>query len=193
MMSEDEWWIVSNYASTKTTEICTPVSCQKYVDLPRDMTNPSVVKINSTSYFIYDDGDAWIFNNITETFEVLPDSISDHENAQAGLVNYPDGRRYIFVSGGESSYKTERFNLDDPDSFWTYGPDLPYSVHFGSVLQYEDSFLIVGGQNDTYADYDTILRFDTEKDEWEILPVEMKSGRNSFPAFFIPEGYIYCQ
>ncbi len=74
--------------------------------------------------------------------------------------------------------------LDDSEIYntatqeWRQGPTLPQTIRYMSSVQYEDTFLLVGGRNvDQYLD--TIYQYDQTSETW-ILREERLSSPKGF-------------
>ena len=119
------------------------------------------------------------------------------------MITRPNGKQEIVVSGGvleDAGNITEIFDLQDQT--WRSGPTFPgvNAIWYGSSVQYNDSFLAVGGlkligDSDTaytgdiwYFDVDGDMTEKQEEDgQWVKLSATMGLARQSFSAFFIPD------
>ena len=90
------------------------------------------------------------------------------------------------VSGGDGEMSTEIFDI--ATNSWWYGPDLPHAVHGASSVQYEDTFILLGGELDH-----EILKFDNLNYVWISLPQRLQvADRYRSPIALVPDDFISC-
>ena len=117
-------------------------------------------------------------------------------SVSAGLVKYSDGSEHIVVAGGnaggdnQKSSVTEIFDLQTLT--WSVGDHLPFKLEDGESVPFEDSFLIVGGEEMPYNYVDSILFFNPIFQEWEQRNETMKRIRTEFATFMVPNSYANC-
>ncbi len=64
---------------------------------------------------------------------------------------------------------------------WRDGPPLPDHFTVASSVQYEDTFLLVGGQ--IYGGYlDTIYQYDYNEETWILRPDQLSQPKNEMAA-----------
>ena len=128
----------------------------------------------------------------TETWSVIA-TLPDYRRYKciAGIVEYPDGTRGIMVSGGQNDQTSIFLNLETLE--WEDKAALPYDISRVSTLPYNNSILAFGGySNDVEGHYlDTIYFYNPEVDEWQLLS-HMKTERDYFPVFYVPDSYANC-
>ena len=98
----------------------------------------------------------------------------------------------MVVAGGV--YERDNVLILDVESRqWRSGPPLPYQGRlFASVIQEEDSFLIVGGFDPVDVTGD-ILQFDEADEAWVLRQERLSTPRADFFAIEIDnEGYEFC-
>ena len=62
---------------------------------------------------------------------------------------------------------------------------LPDKIGYAPVVQYEGSFLIVGGNNDTTFPRDAVIRYNAKEEEWETLPMTLATARYRHTALAV--------
>ena len=85
--------------------------------------------------------------------------------------------------------------LDEGASEWRNGPDLPFGIRFGSLV--EDSsggVILVGGESHETRYLQTLFRLsDAGNDaKWKEMPQKLKFGRNRHTSFLVPDNIASC-
>ena len=197
---QDKWWITGGYFGTsimtESTEFYDPdsQSFTSYVDLPEPRSFHDMVSFNdSTSVMLLcgypGTGRTYQFDVNEETWKSRADLITAREDCEAGHVTFSDGREAIVVTSGIAEISTEILYLDEDDGSWTSGPDLPYEIWDAQSVQWQDTFLIVGGFGNTGV-LDTIWRFNVDDSTWVLMDQKLATGRNELTAFLVPD--IFC-
>ncbi len=118
-----------------------------------------------------------------------------------GTATKSDGKQVVVYAGGmESSVysfngdpATDKTYLYDPElDSWTHGPTLPETRTWGRAVQYEDSFVIVGGAKDSMVDSEyrgSILRYDPDGESWEVLEQRLENPSTAMTALLAPPGF----
>ncbi len=97
---------------------------------------------------------------------------------------------FITLIGGYN-YKTSSEFLNTKT--WEPKPDLPISIEVGASVQFQDSFLIVGGYDKTTSRYlDSIYYFNPVKDDWDLLEQKLDSRLADVIAFMVPDHAVDC-
>ncbi len=100
------------------------------------------------------------------------------------LSYFPSYRRDIIVTGGW--YGGSRLNHTDiyntATQEWREGPSLPQPVYGMSYVQYEDSFLLVGGRTAHQEFLDTVYQYSQTPETWILRPEKISSPRELFGA-----------
>ena len=81
----------------------------------------------------------------------MPNSLELRYQPQLGVATWPDFKRRVVLSGGQTQKTTEIFDIDAGS--WSLGPDIPVESNLqqASVIPYEDSFLIIGGTHHLFG------------------------------------------
>jgi hypothetical protein len=168
--------------------------------MPESDTNGVMVKLNDTHVILVGGnlarGRVWTFDLMSRTWSNLPDmQVTDRFAPFAGVVTYDDDQQALIVAGGKGQKSTELFNLTDYT--WRFATnDLPvqYELYAGSSIQYDDTFLAVGGyaQMDEEVDevVETIFRFNPKDESWSLTQSTLSIGRTEFSAFLVPNDYV---
>ena len=174
-----------------TTELCSQsAGCVEYVNLPEvSFYVPRAVRVNESHIFVWPNqhGNAWLFNQLDETFQELPPFLEERVRAAVGFINDHE----IVVAGGQYSNTSEIFDLNT--SQWRPGPDLPVKMElFGaSCVQFQQTFLVVGG-HDSGENLGSIIKFDPVNYVWITMPQKLTKAREYFAAFLVPNDYVSC-
>ena len=191
-LSEDKFWIIGGFGRSNSTEICSPSNgCTYSAEIPVEYSFfPCAVKINETHIFLVanDHRTTFLFNQIDETFHSLPLMQRGKNRASAGFINGHE----IVVAGGVSTRSSEIFDLDT--NLWRWGPDLPVELdlQLAQALQFQDSFILIGGYDHGEGYQDTILKFNPDSYRWTKLPQKLRNARRYHAAFFVSNDYITC-
>ena len=70
---------------------------------------------------------------------------------------------------------TEIYNTET--RAWRVGPPLPEPLYYVSSVQYEDTFLLVGGYGDISGTLDTIYQYDQTSETWILRPERLSTGK----------------
>ena len=92
--------------------------------------------------------------------------------------------------GGSS----EILDLDLDQVGWKVGPDLPKPLYGGASVQYEDSFLLVGGFSTAARVASTSLfTFEVETGLWRELPQKLTMGHDLYlTAVLVSDDFVQC-
>lgn len=95
------------------------------------------------------------------------------------------------MTGGDDT-KTHILNLKSLS--WRSGPDLDVPVKYASVVQYGNTFLIVGGfrQKSSGERFRDIRQFDPEANKWIIRSEKLKTPKMDMAAVWVPDDYFHC-
>ena len=108
--------------------------------------------------------------------------------SQCGLITHPDGKKEIVVAGGIFSALTTIYDID-ADS-WREGPPLPDVRFWGTAVPMGNTFIIVGGSNQSQAPQAPIWSYNVEDNAWDVMNETLSAPRNHFGAFWIPASYF---
>ena len=169
------------------------VGFKSYVDLPGGFCGHNIIKVNETHFLLHGGIDGYssglLFDRAVERWTSVggPDL---GECSYAGLVTYPSGENAVVVAGGDRGPNSFIFDLDTET--WRSGPDLPTHLARGASVQFQDSFLVVGGIDlETTVPCDSIYKFVVSPEEgWLELPHKCRDGPSD--AILVPQDFIEC-
>ncbi len=89
------------------------------------------------------------------------------------------GGEYKVDTNWHPSSHTEIYNTATQE--WRKGPTLPHPIDDMSSVQYEDTFLLVGGRNSSH-EIDTIYQYDQTSETWILRPERLSIPKDDFGA-----------
>ena len=102
----------------------------------------------------------------------------------------------IVVGGGNKQPLKSVEILDEGASEWRNGPDLPFGIRFGSLVEDPTGgVILVGGFSSFDNQYlQTLLRLSDAGDDakWIEMPQKLKFGRNEHTSFLVPNNIVSC-
>lgn len=192
----DQLWLTGGYKSGQelaSTELFNSNSNEfdSFVNLPVGRAYHNVISIENNKAMLlggrFSYQDTHIYDGTS--WQNGPTLLRARGESQAGLVTFENGTKIIVAAGGLDEQTTEIFNIDANE--WQAGPDLPYLIKRGASVQFENTFLIVGGKDTNSDELDTIWKFDMDTENWALLDVKMQAARSLTAAFLVPEDF--CQ
>lgn len=93
---------------------------------------------------------------------------------QLGVVAYANKTIVVLTGGGQNDTKSMILNLKTNKLI--DGPDLPHPVEDGTVVQFKDSFLILGGNSKN------IISYSPKKNEFILMPMKLNKKIGSLAA-----------
>ena len=127
-----------------------------------------------------------MYNSIHDHWTDGPILSTGREISQAGLVTFSNGTKVIVAAGGYEVKSSELLVLGTSE--WMYGPDLPHDICCGASVQFENTFLVVGGFHDN-SYQDTIWKFDIDVGNWVIMDQKLATPRDYLAAFLVPDSF----
>ncbi len=116
----------------------------------------------------------------------------DLQLPSCGLATKTDGSRIVVLAGGahDTDAIDQSYIYDLNQGLFLPGPPLPQPRVWGRAVQYQDSFLIVGGGDSTYyasEKQEEIYWFDPESESWITLPVVLDNPDFVTAALMVPD------
>ncbi len=120
---------------------------------------------------------------------------------QCGSATRADGSQVVVFAGGVEAPNdissniavTTSYIYDVDGDFWTPGPSLPEPRTWGRAVQYQNTFVIVGGGDDFFGDpssfVSSIVRYDPDGQEWEVLEQQLEDPDYANVALIAPPGF----
>ena len=111
--------------------------------------------------------------------------------AAGWAFNTVEQKRYVVAAGG---FDNDRVQIYDPDmNDWEFGPLMPIDIRYGAVIQFNNTFMIVGGdcvsQSRTLTE---IYEYEPDTETWLLRPEELSIPRAHTAAFLVPNSYANC-
>ena len=85
--------------------------------------------------------------------------------------------------------------MDDIEGNWRLGPELPFAIDDGSLMEDPAGGVIfVGGDNKEALQQDTIYRLSHAGPDasWFKMPQRLQNARNYHVSFLVPDGLTNC-
>lgn len=192
LLNETHWWVTGGLGRMnmlKSTEIFNVIDNKfsPYVDLPNEDLQHKLVRVNDTHIMMMssDGMRSYLFNQVTRNWTTLP-----VPNGRMGLQTLgmlKNGSQIAIVAGG---YRNTSVGFDFKQEKWVPMPELPIQrgLDTASEVQFEDSFLIVGGHDGHFQEfYKSIIMFDTKTGNWTTKKEHLQLGRANPALILIPE------
>ncbi len=122
------------------------------------------------------------FNSRSESWQEMASMTSNRLSAAATVLERSDGSRSVVVSGGQTQYGTILSSCEEYDlrrDEWLPFPMMEQARSGHCLVATDDGALFaIGGQWNTMGDrssrlLNTIEKWDSEKNKWSLLPMEM--------------------
>ncbi len=75
---------------------------------------------------------------------------------------------------------SEIYNTETQE--WREGPTLPHTIYASSSVQYDNTFLLVGGRNYSYQYLDTIYQYNQTSETWILRPERLSTPKGFMAA-----------
>ena len=109
--------------------------------------------------------------------------------SQCGLITHAaDGKKEIVVAGGIFSSLSTIYDIDADT--WREGPPLPSVRFWGTTVLMNNTFLIVGGANQSQSPETVIWKYNVENNTWDVMGESLSAGKTHFSAFWVPNDYL---
>ena len=134
----------------------------------------------------------YIYRSSTNNwFEVASLSISRRGHS-CGVVDGPDGKEVVVVGGavgGDEFDRTDRVEIYSVSKgTWTEGTPFPHTIDDAASVQFNGTFMVVGGYVEEQGDTDNrIYEYVPSTRTWRLLPVTLKRSYQYHTAFMVPE------
>ncbi len=188
------WLLSGDYTGSDndpySTEMWTGSGFAHGPTLPRYMVYPCQLTVNSTHVFftdVWSTGIPYLLDWDTQTWTKLPPGTVNRHFPSCGLINnYEHGTEVVIVEDGVS----EIFNFNTLT--WRMGPSLP-SFNNAGFAQLRDTFLVVGGEDDSDNPIDTIYQFDHINYDWILKSQRLQVACTRFPSVVsVPDIFVSC-
>ena len=209
------WWFTAGSTYKSTSEILNidTLTSRPGPDMPKGLYLHCMVQVNDSHTFVIGGGgyngnyfdETWLFN--WENMEWTSQSNLNvaRNRHSCGLHRKDSGlhiKNKVIVAGGYNRYddnldlnSTEIFDLDNPESGWKLGPNLPIKMFHASMANLNGHLILVGGF--TLTGSTSIIGFRDELYEyteggWVQLDQKLQVGRSHHATIFIPDDLLNC-
>jgi len=100
----------------------------------------------------------------------------------------------IVVAGGSNLLSSVKV-LDEGSNEWRQGPDLPFGIQGGAMVEDpEGGVILIGGQSPSNFYLDNLFRLSHVGDgaSWKEMPQKLQFGRRYLTAIMIPDHIVNC-
>ena len=103
----------------------------------------------------------------------------------------------VVVAGGD--YTEHEFNflssvellfLNDFEPSWFMGPSLPKAVGFGTMVEFQNTVIFVGGKGD--ADGRNLYQLSSPDGTWTEMKQTLRYPRIAHTSFLVPDDLVNC-
>ena len=193
-----QWWVTGGMnlygQSIATTQVLknTSKSFEPFVNLTKSTGYHNLVQMDENKTMLLGgsflpEHETHIFHLANNTWSKGPTLLRGRTIGQAGLVKFPNGSSMIVAASGIYELTTEFLDMNGENT-WHLGAELPYVIVLGTSVQFENTFLIVGGVSGADA-LDTIWMFNITTENWTLLNQKLSTARVSPAAFLVPDEF----
>jgi hypothetical protein len=129
---------------------------------------------------------SYLYKKSTDEWIKMADMDHARWGHSCGVIRTTSGQVEIVAVGGLSSGEgwlssTEIYSVSN--NTWRTGNPFPHPITSAGLVQYEDTFIIIGGVGSGYLD--TVYEYNIETDSFDPLPVTLKKARYGHIAMAI--------
>ena len=167
-------------------------------DLPRPAKQHCVVKINETTLMSMGGIDArnvketYLYNSVDNKWTPGPSFATGRNGPSCGLLNWKNEEtgneeKVVVAASGASMRSVQLLFLEDYEAGWVEGPDLPMYSFIGQMVEYQNSVIVIGGDDDLY-----LYQLSSPEGPWIKMNQKVQNERNGHSAFLIPDELAEC-
>jgi len=128
---------------------------------------------------------SFVYSKDTGVWSQMPNMPRVRSLMECGVVRDGGGKPEVVVVGGYDGNDVDIFNVEE-ETWRTASNPFPTPVYGPALAQVEDTFYVVGGQATTKGvDLDTIYRFESSDESWQLMPNRMKYPRYGATAMIV--------
>ena len=141
---------------------------------------------------------SFFYNSLENSWTLGPNLIKERNGLACGIINWlnPDTgtkEQVVVAASGEDLHDSELLFLKDYNESgtgWVEGPSLPAEAFLASMIEYNDSIILVGGLDgvDGYHLYKLSSPFGS----WEEMDLTLKEPHGKGVAFLVPDELVNC-
>ena len=190
---------------TSTVEVFNGMTWQVGIvaDRPKEQTQFCTVRINETNLIslggvVGSAENSFFYNSVENQWSEGPNLLKERNSLACGILNWfnPDTgvkEQVVVAASGDNLQDSELLFLEDyykSGSGWVQGPTLPDEAYSGSMVEFEDSVILIGGSEgvDGYHLYKLDSPFGPWVDMEQTLPEKHDRG----VAFLVPDDLVNC-
>ena len=133
---------------------------------------------------------AYIYKTSTNNWTEVASLKIGRGDHSCGVIDGIDGKEVVVVSGyNDTSGPTDSVEIYSvSDNTWRDGTPFPRSIDGAASVQFNGTFMVVGGyiySEDLYDD--RIYEYEPASETWRHLPVTLKGGNRYHTAFMVPK------
>jgi len=101
--------------------------------------------------------------------------------------------KVVFAVGGYGLNSVEMLFLNDLNIHnlkWVLGPQLPKTAGFGTVLEFQNSIILVGGEGE--VDRKHMYKLSSPNGHWTEMKQILKEKRSRHASFLVPDELVNC-
>ena len=136
---------------------------------------------------------AYIYRTSSNSWTEVASMSLSRRGHSCGVVDGSDGKKEVIVVGG--AIGGDEFNRTDSveiysisDNTWREGTPFPHTIDDAASVQFNGTFLVVGGYVAEESDTDDrIYEYATSTETWRLLPVTLNRTYQYHTAFMVPK------
>ena len=185
----------------------------KFTNLPQPTQIHCTVKINETMLFIVGGtGDenysgaleiTWFFHVVDNVWIPGPDLIVPRLLHSCGILSWLNPitdqiENVVVVAGGGDNSSVPLTsvellhleNFQDLDLYWEEGPSLPKTVLGATMVEFENSVILIGGEGE--VDGFHLYQLNSPGGPWLEMKQTLKEARSRHVSFLVPDDLVNC-
>lgn len=172
-------------------------------DRPKEQTQFCTVRINDTSLISLGgvSGSAietFFYNSVENQWTQGPNLMKQRNGLACGILNWLNpgtgaNELVVVAASGDNLLDSELLFLQDyyqSGSGWVQGPALPAEAYSGSMVEYENSVILVGGSEG--VDGYHLYKLDSPLGSWVEMKQTLKEKHDRGAAFLVPDDLVSC-
>ena len=187
------WGIIMSGGSEIETEVTITEDAEYFKDLepmPYGSKLHCVAAIDANTIFVTGLGTfdeySYTYDRDTKEWYYLPNMPTGRLGMGCGVVRDDSGNVEVVVVGGERFGVVEIFNIEE-NSWRQASNPLPTgtAIRYPSIAQHDNTFFVIGGEDDNGNLLDTIYRYEASDESWQLMPNRMKFARSGATSMMV--------
>ncbi len=178
----------------------------QFEDLPEPIYAHCLVKVNNTMLISIGGSNSPNATGKTNVFDVLnnkwtsgPQLINLRYRHSCGVMNWKNPatgslEKVVVAAGGNSvggvTASVELLYMEDFNSGWVAGPDLPKEISSAAMVEFQDGVILVGGSGNVGGQ--NLYQLASPTGAWTMMNQTMKEERSLHVAFLVPDDLVNC-